>query len=84
MGSDPKSWFLYPRTKGEAEEQVKSKKINLLSIFRPGLLRNRREARTVEKLFGLIPFAPGIEAKHCAEVLKIAAERYNEEAQKSK
>lgn len=47
MGSDPKSWFLYPRTKGEVEEEVKQKKINLLSIFRPGLLKNRRDARTV-------------------------------------
>jgi oxidoreductase len=47
MGSDPKSWFLYPRTKGEVENELKEKKINLLSIFKPGLLRNRRDSRTI-------------------------------------
>jgi oxidoreductase len=66
MGSDASSWFLYPKTKGEVENELKNKKLNLLSILKPGLLRNRRDARTVEKIFGLIPFAPGIEAKHCA------------------
>lgn len=60
MGSDAKSWFLYPKTKGEVEEGLKLKGLNLLSIFKPGLLRNRRDARTVEKIFGIIPFAPGI------------------------
>lgn len=60
MGSDAKSWLLYPRTKGEAEEGLKLKKLNLLSIFKPGLLKNRRETRTVEKIFGILPFVPGI------------------------
>jgi len=47
MGSNPTSWFLYPKTKGEAEDELKQKKLNLLTIFRPGLLKNRRDARTV-------------------------------------
>jgi oxidoreductase len=59
-GGDAKSWFLYPRTKGEAEEGLKLKGLNLLSIFKPGLLRNRRDARTLEKIFGVIPFVPVI------------------------
>lgn len=78
MGSDHTSWFLYPRTKGEVEEELKKKKMNLLSIFRPGLLRNRRDARTVEKIIGIVPFLPGIETRGCAEVLKMTAERFHE------
>jgi oxidoreductase len=47
MGSDSKSWFLYPKTKGEVEDELKQKKLNLLTIFRPGLLKNRRDVRAV-------------------------------------
>ena len=47
MGSNPTSWFLYPKTKGEVEDELKQKKINLLTIFRPGLLKHRRDVRTI-------------------------------------
>ena len=47
MGSDPNSWFLYPKTKGQVEDELKLKNLNYLSIFRPGLLRNRRDSRTI-------------------------------------
>jgi oxidoreductase len=45
MGSNPNSWFLYMKTKGEVERDLKLKKINLLSIYRPGLLLNRINER---------------------------------------
>jgi hypothetical protein len=38
IGADEKSWFLYPRTKGEVERDLRAKKLPLLTIFRPGLL----------------------------------------------
>lgn len=55
-----------------------------MSIFRPGILRHRRDARTIEKLIGIIPFAPGIEAKDCATVLRMTAEKFHEDALKAK
>jgi oxidoreductase len=66
MGSDPKSWFLYPRTKGEVEAELGQKKLNLLTVMRPGLLRDRREARTIEKALSWLPFVPGINAHDAA------------------
>lgn len=45
VGADEKSWFLYPRTKGEVERDLKLKKLPLLTIMRPGLLEERHEAR---------------------------------------
>ena len=45
MGSSSSSWFLYPRTKGQVEELLKTKGLNLLTIFKPGLLRHRKDAR---------------------------------------
>lgn len=45
MGADKSSWFLYPRTKGEVEAELSKKGLPVLSIFRPGLLKNRSDAR---------------------------------------
>jgi hypothetical protein len=78
MGSDPKSWFEYPKIKGEAEKELQLKRLNLLSIFRPGLLRHRRHPRMVEKFFSYVPIVPGIEAKDAAKVMKYVAEKYHE------
>lgn len=39
MGSNPNSWFLYPKTKGQVELELAQKQLKLLTIFRPGLLR---------------------------------------------
>jgi oxidoreductase len=47
IGADSKAWFLYPRTKGEVENELKAKKLPLLSILRPGLLEERHEARFI-------------------------------------
>lgn len=57
------------------EAELKLKKMNLLSIFRPGLIKNRRDARTGEKIFGICPFLPKIEATEVANVLRLVAER---------
>jgi oxidoreductase len=69
VGADEKSWFLYPRTKGQVERDLKAKKLPLLSIFRPGLLENRHEARFAEKLGSFLPFFPKIEAKDAAKAM---------------
>ena len=50
-GSNANSWFLYPKTKGQVEEAVKSLGFDRLTIYRPGLLMcDRAESRTGEKL----------------------------------
>jgi hypothetical protein len=55
-----------PRTKGEVEAELGQKKLNLLTVMRPGLLRDRREARTIEKALSWLPFVPGINAHDAA------------------
>lgn len=45
MGASSTSCLLYPRIKGEVEAELRDKKLNLLTIFRPGLLANRIDAR---------------------------------------
>lgn len=54
------------------------KKLNLLTIFKPGLLRHRRDPRMIESFFSYVPIVPGIEAKDCAKVMKYTAEKYHE------
>jgi len=50
-GSNSDSWFLYPETKGKAEEAVKQLEFPRLTIYRPGLLRcDRQEVRSAEGL----------------------------------
>lgn len=51
VGSNPNSWFLYMKTKGEMEVSVKEEKFEYASIFRPGLLdRGEGNMRFVEKI----------------------------------
>jgi hypothetical protein len=50
QGANKKSWFLYPQTKGEVEENVKNLQFARTSIFRPGLLNRGELARTVESV----------------------------------
>ena len=54
MGASTKSCLLYSRTKGEVEEELKGKKLPLLTIFRPGLIANRNNARFGEKVMNLL------------------------------
>ncbi|KAG7391257.1 Oxidoreductase htatip2 [Phytophthora boehmeriae] len=48
------SWFLYPQTKGEVEENVKRLSFERTSIFRPGLIDRGEKARTVESIASYI------------------------------
>ena len=51
--------FLYMKVKGEVEKELKEKKLNMLSILKPGLIKNRPDARFGEKVaqfFSFIPF----------------------------
>ncbi|KAF4146100.1 putative protein fmp52 [Phytophthora infestans] len=52
--ADKDSWFLYPQTKGEVEENVKKMEFERTSIFRPGLIDRGSLARTVESLAGYL------------------------------
>ena len=75
IGANPKSWFLYPKTKGQVEEALKSLKLPQLSILQPGILLNRRnDDRFGEKIASYIPFAPKIESRDVARALRIEAE----------
>jgi len=74
-GADPKSCFLYTKTKGQLEEALKGLKLPQLSILQPGFLLNRRnDDRIAEKIFGVMPFIPKIESRDVARVLRIEAE----------
>ncbi|KAG6944942.1 hypothetical protein JG688_00016822 [Phytophthora aleatoria] len=48
------SWFLYPQTKGEVEENVKKLEFDRTSIFRPGLINRGELSRTVESIAGYL------------------------------
>jgi len=50
QGAKVNSWFLYPGTKGKAEEAVKALGFDRVSVYRPGLLLTPRdESRLMEK-----------------------------------
>ena len=51
-GANANSWFLYPQTKGQVEEDCKQLGFERLTIYRPGLLIcDRAEQRGGEKFF---------------------------------
>ena len=51
-GANVNSWFLYPQTKGQVEEDCKQLGFERLTIYRPGLLLcDRAEHRGGEKFF---------------------------------
>jgi oxidoreductase len=53
-GSNPNSWFLYLRTKGELENAVRGMGFSHVSLFRPGGLNRGDSMRTVEKIAALV------------------------------
>lgn len=62
-GADATSIFLYMKTKGRVEQALKDLKLSQLSIYRPGLLLNRRnDSRVGEKIGSWIPFITKIES----------------------
>ncbi|KAF0756024.1 hypothetical protein AaE_004787 [Aphanomyces astaci] len=50
QNSNKSSWFLYPRTKGLAQEAVAKLGFIRTGFFQPGLLRRGNLARTVERV----------------------------------
>jgi len=48
--SNSSSWFLYPKTKGQAEDELKKLEFPRLSIFKPGLMDRGKDTRGVEKV----------------------------------
>uniref|UniRef100_A0A0B7A4T7 Protein HTATIP2 n=1 Tax=Arion vulgaris TaxID=1028688 RepID=A0A0B7A4T7_9EUPU len=52
MGSNKDSYFLYPKIKGEVEDNLSKMNFDRLSIYRPGFLitDHREEKRTLEKI----------------------------------
>jgi len=72
-GSDPNSFFLYPATKGKAEEAVKALNFDRTSIYRPGLLMcERQEQRTGEKIFRALAGACDKSEKYSISTEKVA------------
>ncbi|TYZ65289.1 hypothetical protein PybrP1_013196 [[Pythium] brassicae (nom. inval.)] len=49
-GANKNSWFLYPQTKGEVEENVKQMGFARTSVYRPGLIDRGDLMRTMETL----------------------------------
>jgi len=71
-GANPKSWFLYPQTKGEAEEPVKALSFADTAIARPGLLGRGERMRTAEKFANWL--MPVIPVETVARALRVNAE----------
>jgi len=60
ISSNENSMLLYLRTKGEVERDLKTKKLQMLDILKPGLIKNRPDARFGEKVaqfFSFLPFS---------------------------
>jgi len=67
-GASATSWFTYLKVKGQADEAIQKIGFPFASIFRPGLLKNRRnDSRWVEGVAGIVPFIDKIESKTLAE-----------------
>ena len=54
VNSNANSKFLYLRTKGELEEDIKKLKFETFHVYRPAFLRNRLEFRLTEFFFAKI------------------------------
>jgi uncharacterized protein YbjT (DUF2867 family) len=55
VGARARSWFLYPRTKGELEEAITRLDFPSLTILRPGFIGGDRvERRPAERLIGAL------------------------------
>ena len=62
--ASPTSWFLLFKTKGRAENAINNLNQRGLTIYRPGLLTNRRnDERTLEKILAVIPFMVKISSR---------------------
>jgi oxidoreductase len=72
IGADPKSCFLYVRTKGKADQAVMKMNIPYISVLRPGTILDRdNDVRFIEKCLKYIPFSPRITCVNLARALMI-------------
>jgi oxidoreductase len=77
-GANSKSWFLYFRTKGKADEECLKKNIPYISILRPGLIKNRdNDSRCGEKVFAYVPFLDKITSVDLAKALAVDDVKYH-------
>ena len=69
-GSDPSGWLLYTRTKGRIERDIALQRASGLTIYKPGLLLNRRnDDRFGEKIGAYVPFMPKIESRDVGQAM---------------
>lgn len=69
-GADPNSMFFYMKTKGNVERETAALDLNLLSLFRPGLIADRgNDFRLHEKIASWIPFLTKITCVHLGEAI---------------
>ena len=74
-GGSPTSWIYYFKIKGEVEQELKNNEMANVSIFKPGLIKDRaNDARCGEKVFGCVPFIDKISSKELAKKILIEAE----------
>jgi uncharacterized protein YbjT (DUF2867 family) len=75
MGADARSWFRYPRTKGELENAIDGVGFRSLTIVRPGFLGGERsEHRPLERELGALlrilgPLLPAVARTSSARVV---------------
>lgn len=77
-GANSNSWFFYPKTKGQSEENIMNKNIKQVSIFQPGLLINRdNNYRFIESVIYYIPFMSKISSLDLAKCILNEATDYH-------
>eukprot|EP01097_Dermamoeba_algensis_P004435 TRINITY_DN2895_c0_g1_i1.p1 TRINITY_DN2895_c0_g1~~TRINITY_DN2895_c0_g1_i1.p1 ORF type:complete len:244 (-),score=83.73 TRINITY_DN2895_c0_g1_i1:152-850(-) len=81
QGADASSWFLYLRTKGEADDKVASLGFDSTGIYRPGFLDRGDQARFKEKFIAL--FASTISVETVAHAIFLQSKKEVQEDQKS-
>lgn len=69
-GANPKSWFMYFKVKGRADEECLKRNINCISIFRPGAILDRdNDHRLGEAMLKFVPFIDKIRSTNLARAI---------------
>lgn len=67
-GADAKSWFMYFKVKGQADQECMNKGIPYVSVFRPGFITDRdNDDRFGEKICKYIPFVDKVKSVDLAK-----------------
>jgi hypothetical protein len=75
QGAKTNSWFLYMKTKGEAEKSLEDLGFDQLAIWRPGLLGRGSEARFGEKVAKI--FMKVMPVEDVAQAMRKEAEKWS-------